>query len=1023
METPVKEAHDDKQHATTPSSLVSSAGASKSTSATSASSTKSRRRRTTAMRIPTQEQFQSFQSWSAAQCAMVARDLLFVGLRHSTWFGNLQSGGIGFYGYLQLLYITNSSLELSSTKQRMLIKQILQDYLQQTLQSIQLKYSSEFLNLTQPTLWNSDWMAAYVLNIQALLPLKQHHSKAKQLALFCLHKLEQLSVNLDSIQSCSIQTGLCGRIQFVLRLRSLFQDDKMGSLLIILCAKRILQMGMVTAEEVAAQERRRNEQQEESSTTTNSNQRLSHVQQTRLSFEQQASNDTSSSSLPLLWKSPEHSNAIVLGLSYGVVGILHTLLSLSDDDYQGIATHSPLLSKPNAIPNAKALVQSTIDTLMQYSRDKHSTYFYESSGNLKPSCSSTTSDSYVTVQHGMTGFVLLLLQASQIYQDASYFDYANELATVHVWPRGISHNFQSGLTTGTSGNALCMLLLAQACQDDSISFVWKRRCEYYVQSMILHLTESMTSSTSTSTSNKRFSLMHGMGGLLAVLLQLYSNEVEFPLLNMAIHTKFQTKLYEVPEHVWKHLTPKKKSSPTSTSSPDEQERLKRQTRRLEYAEQVAPSPSKLKKQQKLPHSPSTHSPGGLLLTSTPTHASTLNSIIPKSFERTSSVQRQRHDHNKNLPHYMQATTVSSSSTRKKRLTPSPTKALSPRKQNALSTVKRSLHSHFMTPTKASSTSRQYAGPATEPAGTAASRRPVVASRMKPRTLHYLTPTKSAVAHSRKDESQQDQTTIPSTGNVPSISQTTAMERLATPNRFKVKVKQNKASSPSPTKPRAPSQAQINAMSRLATPKKRMTASMDDEPPVKPTPSPRRRARTTPNKKKTPQQVLEGRQAFAARLAAKKESSIHETATTTTKTTSHVSNLLQSFQQLRNQPAKEKEESLEEQQRKAAEAASMDQMALLLEQKRLNKLEQDKQKLEETRRVEERKKEHAKLVEAQRQQEQASARALRAQQREATRLKIEQDKQQAALKKAEAAQKRAAEKERRDQLAMEKVSLF
>ena len=956
------------------------------------------------MRIPTAQEFQSFQSWNASQCRMVARDLLFVGLRHSTWFGNLASGGIGFYGYLQLLYIQNSSLELSHTKQTVLIKQIYQDYLQQTLKSIQLKYSSEFLNLTQPTLWNSDWMAAYVLNMQALLQLQQH-SKAKQLALFCLHKLEPLTVQLDSIQSCSIQTGLCGRIQFVLKLRNLFQDDKMGSTLVVLCAKRIFQIGMVTAEQVAAQERRRKEKQKESSCTnanSKNQQRLSQVQQTRLSFEQQASSSNETpNSLPLLWKSPEHSNAIVLGLSYGVMGILHTLLSLSDDDYHGIAIHSPLLSKPNAISNAKEMVKQTIDTLMQYSKDKHSDFFYETSGNLKPACSSTTSDNYVTVQHGMTGLVLLLLQASQIYQDGSYFDYANELATLHVWPRGISGNFHLGLTTGTSGNALTMLLLAQACQDDSIAFVWKRRCEYLVQSMILHLTESMTGGTTNNT--KRFSLMHGMGGLVAVLLQLYSNQVEFPWLSMELHTQFPTQLYDVPKHVWKNLTPQKRSSPTSTStSPDEQERLKRQTRRLEYAEQVAPSPSKRKQpQQKLPHSPSTHSPGHLLLTSTPTQASTLNSIIPKTFDRTSSLQRQKNT-DSNLPHYMQATAGSSV---KKRLTPSPIKLSSPSKQKALSTVKRNLH--FMTPTKAST--RHI--PATEPVAMT-SKRTTPTRTIKPRTLHYLTPTKSTVAHS-VNHKNEDPVQMAMTKS-PSVSQTHAMERLANPNRFKVKKKQQV----SPAKqPSLPSQAQINAMERLATPKKRSVAT--EEPPVIPTPSPRRRTRTTP-KKKTPQQVLEGRQAFAARMAIKKETTT--TTTTSTSTTSHVSNLLQSFQQLRNQPAKEKEESLEEQQRKAAEAASMDQMALLLEQKRIKKLEQDKQKLEEKRRVEERKKEHAKLVEAQRQQEQASARALRAQQREATRLKIEKDKQQAALKKAEAAQKRAAEKERRDQLAMEKVSV-
>ena len=207
-----------------------------------------------------------------------------------------------------------------------------------------------------------------------------------------------------------------------------------------------------------------------------------------------------------------------LGASRGVVGILHTLLGLSNQDWE-------LLEEQ--IPNAKRHVRNTIDVFVSEhpaaDRDSaeirkkaslHERFLYHlpttipsatatttssnsplpdaqskpkpASGNLRPRLDAPEeSNTTVDWAHGATGLAMLFLEASKVFRSKEYLQEAHRLCDTVIYPRGLLEQRRSlnngGRTTkafprttgnsnkkgpvGLAGMAACFLQLSQYCSN------------------------------------------------------------------------------------------------------------------------------------------------------------------------------------------------------------------------------------------------------------------------------------------------------------------------------------------------------------------------------------------------------------------------------------------------------------------------------------------------------------------------------------------------------------------------------
>jgi lantibiotic modifying enzyme len=147
--------------------------------------------------------------------------------------------------------------------------------------------------------------------------------------------------------------------------------------------------------------------------------------------------------LSLLW---EWHETKYLGAAHGVVGILHTLLSLTPDELKFLEeTYS-----------AKSLIRQTIDQLDS---------FCWPSGNLQSSVkvvgTRSGSDRLVQWCHGAPGHILLLVKANKIFENEHYLQRARQIADEVVWPRGLLRK-GFGLCHGIAGNAYALLAVARS---------------------------------------------------------------------------------------------------------------------------------------------------------------------------------------------------------------------------------------------------------------------------------------------------------------------------------------------------------------------------------------------------------------------------------------------------------------------------------------------------------------------------------------------------------------------------------
>jgi len=201
------------------------------------------------------------------------------------------------------------------------------------------------------------------------------------------------------------------------------------------------------------------------------------------------------------------SHKAYLGASRGVVGILHTLLGLSNKDWNLVEEQAP---------NARGCVRNTINVFLSeasttssngsseaesttsFSTDDedislHERFFYKSnengnisntSGNIRPRLdASQESDTTVDWFHGATGLAMLLLEASKVFRSKEYLKEAHRLCDAVIFPRGLAEQkIKSSAVgkgslrktetsnkkgpVGLAGMATCFLQLSRLCSDE-----------------------------------------------------------------------------------------------------------------------------------------------------------------------------------------------------------------------------------------------------------------------------------------------------------------------------------------------------------------------------------------------------------------------------------------------------------------------------------------------------------------------------------------------------------------------------
>ncbi|KAL3939466.1 MAG: hypothetical protein SGBAC_005814 [Bacillariaceae sp.] len=250
------------------------------------------------------------------------------------------------------------------------------------------------------------------------------------------------------------------------------------------------------------------------------------------------------------------------GAMMGQIGILHTLLNLTEKEWNMVEKQ---------LPGSKQIVQTKLDSMtVPLLKAKHPK-------DPPLPC--------INWAHGATSLALLHIRASQVFQSKSYLLEALNTCEAIIWPK-ISGEEDSdteefefspadstrrqnksgsatscpppmGLAKGTTGMAFVFLALAEYCPKP-ISTLWLRRAEFLAR-MALEQSSFVTSSSPTSMDVKassnffsfdrtkqstkdgfpldardRYSLYHGQGGLATLLLQLQQPEekIHMPFYSM-----------------------------------------------------------------------------------------------------------------------------------------------------------------------------------------------------------------------------------------------------------------------------------------------------------------------------------------------------------------------------------------------------------------------------------------------------------------------------------------------------------
>ena len=200
------------------------------------------------------------------------------------------------------------------------------------------------------------------------------------------------------------------------------------------------------------------------------------------------------SGMPLLW---EWHGKQYLGAAHGVAGILFTLLHFKTE----ILSLSDKLNR-----DLLGLIMATIDAL--------NTQYCFRSGNLASSVGSD-SDRLVQWCHGAPGHVLLLVKASQIFNDASYMEMAKTICRNVIFPQGLLRK-GLGLCHGISGNAYCFLSVYRGMESEppEARQEFLDMAHHFLKFGLKHLSEL------ERVPDHPYSLYEGLAGFTALLVDM-----------------------------------------------------------------------------------------------------------------------------------------------------------------------------------------------------------------------------------------------------------------------------------------------------------------------------------------------------------------------------------------------------------------------------------------------------------------------------------------------------------------------
>lgn len=363
--------------------------------------------------------------------------------RGSSSTGSLYVGDLGFI-YLQLRM---SDLMEESSQKHALLRNALTSA-EQIVESIPPRHRFRRVSLLE-----SPYVGSKVLTT-VLLNKLGNRDQALAAANELISGLDHVCQKLPPSQ-CEVLYGRAGAMQAISFLRQELGIETLGSETLVRLAKAVVMQGQQTSAQTPG-------------------------------------------SLPLLWK---WHDSYYLGAAHGVVGILHTLLSLSKSEWK-------------AVDSSGSVWETVRETILQLDD------YCFASGNLDSSVkpqSNQRVDRLVHWCHGATGHVLLLVKAARIFDDERFLTPANEVANV-VWERGLLRK-GVGLCHGISGSAYALLSLAP---HDPI---FRKKAEYFAQCAVQQLDDLEL------VPDQPYSLYEGMGGLCALLIDLASTKTElrFPL--------------------------------------------------------------------------------------------------------------------------------------------------------------------------------------------------------------------------------------------------------------------------------------------------------------------------------------------------------------------------------------------------------------------------------------------------------------------------------------------------------------
>jgi len=366
--------------------------------------------------------------------------------------------------------------------------------------------------------------------------------------------------------------GRAGALQAIWWLRKEFEDASLAQELAVSLAVKILVEGISTAASMGLNNHNDNNTNEDDNSEKQ-------IEDDNFSCYSYRESDI------LFWLcDTQGSHKAYLGAMRGVVGILHTLLGLSNRDWKLVEEQAPnargcvrntidvFLSKASTNSGSSVEESTTSSTNENEATSLHERFLYNNfetlngpnaevkpftSGNLRPRLdASQESDKTVDWSHGATGLAMLFLEASKVFRCKEYLKEAHRLCDAVIFPRGLAEQKKKSAPNkkgpiGLAGMATCFLQLSLLCSNEepikaeqvhgeselqknrtvsgtarpspstsSLKKVWKTRAALYAQHAHQEWINYMKGVPTATGAGNAYSLYEGMGGLVSLLWQL-----------------------------------------------------------------------------------------------------------------------------------------------------------------------------------------------------------------------------------------------------------------------------------------------------------------------------------------------------------------------------------------------------------------------------------------------------------------------------------------------------------------------